>query len=170
MNTLSSLSATPLLFQPQQTEVMVGSISPSTARGSRRCRSTARTRRWRRCSRRRRRRETIGCAKPEYCGAAPEPRRPRTPDAFQLRDVVAVDRLERRVALVVEVAAVGRPAARSAAPSAQRRKSRARFHARSVRSRWPRAARQRPPRSVQRTNRTAHSAISPGHAAKAMDL
>ena len=26
MNTLSSLSATPLLFQPQQTEVMVGSM------------------------------------------------------------------------------------------------------------------------------------------------
>jgi hypothetical protein len=34
----------------------------------------------------------------------------RSPDAFELRDIVAVDPVERRVALIEQIAAVGQPA------------------------------------------------------------
>ena len=75
MKTLSSLIATPLLFQPQQTEVMFGSrfaaycqrISPvsiDSANTSLAPVLTYATPSY-----------TSGCAKPEYCGAVPEPRR-----------------------------------------------------------------------------------------------
>ena len=110
MNTLSSLIATPLLFQPQQTEVMFGIelrlvLPEDLARVDRQ-------------------REHVVGARADVRDAVVDDRRrearvlrrgarapqPRPPHAFELRDVVAVDRLERRVALVVEVAAVGRPA------------------------------------------------------------
>src|SRR5215510_11339529 len=75
MNTLSSLTATPLLFQPQQTEVMAASrfaaycqrISPpsiDSANTSLAPVLTYATPSY-----------TSGCAKPEYCGAVPEPPR-----------------------------------------------------------------------------------------------
>src|SRR3989442_14798180 len=75
MKTRSSLIATPLLFQPQQTDVMCASrfaaycqrISPvsiDSANTSSAPVLTYATPSY-----------TIGCAKPEYCGEVPEPRR-----------------------------------------------------------------------------------------------
>ena len=75
MKTLSSLIATPLLFQPQQTDGMlrrrfaeycqrISPVSIDTANTSLAPVLTYATPSY-----------TSGCAKPEYCGAAPEPRR-----------------------------------------------------------------------------------------------
>src|SRR6476469_2565457 len=75
MNTLSSLIATPLLFQPQQTEgrsagrfaeycQRIAPVSIESANTSFAPVLTYATPSY-----------TRGCAKPEYCGAAPEPRR-----------------------------------------------------------------------------------------------
>src|SRR5215471_9484358 len=74
-NTLSSLTATPLLFHPQQTEVMFASrfavycqstspVSIDMANTSFAPVLTYATPSY-----------TMGCAKPEYCGAVPEPRK-----------------------------------------------------------------------------------------------
>src|SRR5215510_12152162 len=75
MKTLSSLTATPLLFQPQQTDVMFGSrfavycqrISPVSIDTANTSFAPVLTYATPSC--------TMGCAKPEYCGALPEPRR-----------------------------------------------------------------------------------------------
>ena len=110
MKTLSSLIATPLLFQPQQTEVMFGSrfaaycqrISPRVDR----------------------QREHVVGARAHVGDAVVDDRlrearvlrrgagsaQTRAPHALELRDVGAIDRRQRRVALVVQVAAVRRPA------------------------------------------------------------
>ena len=75
MKTLSSLSATPRLFQPQQTDgrsagrfaVYCQRISPlsiDSANTSFAPVLTYATPSW-----------TTGCASPEYCGATPEPRK-----------------------------------------------------------------------------------------------
>ena len=53
---------------------------------------------------------TTGCASPEYCGATPEPRKRARHTPLSSRDVARVDLVQRRIALVVEIAAVRRPA------------------------------------------------------------
>src|SRR5690349_3367768 len=74
-NTLSWLSATPLLFHPQQTDVMLGStfddhcqrISPVSIESANTSLAPVLTKATPL--------STSGCAKPEYCGCEPDPRR-----------------------------------------------------------------------------------------------
>ena len=154
---LPSPMPTPRLVQPQQTDVIFGSmlasdcqrispVSTDSAKTSSAPVITKTTPSW-----------TIGCASPEYCGATPEPFRCVRQTPLSCANVAAVDLRERRVALVAQVAAVRAPTV------ARRRRQRLRrkraVPLRDCIARHGDAhARARPPSTIHRL--AAHAAVS----------